>query len=50
MRDGFAGNQQGLVLVEAAAKGIFNRIGILNTWAIHENWFDGAVPQIVKII
>lgn len=50
VRDGFAGNQQGLVLVEAAAERIFNRIGIFGTWAMNENWFDGAVPQIVKII
>lgn len=50
VRDGFFGNQQGLVLVEAAAEGLFNRIGMFGTMALNENWFDGALPQIVKII
>lgn len=50
LRDGFVGNQQGLVLVEAAAERTFNRIGMFGTWALNESWFDGAEPQIAKII
>ncbi len=49
VRDGFVGNQQGLVLVEDAAEGGFNRIGMFGTWALNENWFDAAAPQIVRI-
>ena len=49
VRADFVGNQQGLVLVEDTAGGIFNRIGMFGTWALNENWFDAVVPQIVKI-
>ena len=49
VREGFIGNQQGLVLVNAAAEGTFNRIGIFGTDALGENWFADAVPQIVRI-
>ena len=49
IQEGFIGNQQGLVLVNAAAEGTFNRIGMFGTNALRENWFADAVPQIVRI-
>lgn len=48
-RDGYVGNQYGLVLVEDAPDGMFNRIGMFGTWLLDKNWFDATVPQIVKI-
>ena len=47
--DGYVGNQQGLVLVEDASGGMFNRIGMFGTLGTNKNWFDATVPQIVKI-
>ena len=49
VRKGFAGNQQGLVLVDGAAEGTFTRIGMFGTNALDENWFEDAAPQIVRI-
>ncbi len=50
VRKSFVGNQQGLVLVEAATAETFNRIGQFGTWGLNENCFENAVPQILKII
>ena len=49
VRKGFIGNQQGLVLVEAADEETFNRIGMFGTTAIDESWFENTVPQVVRI-
>ena len=50
VREGYVGNQQGLVLVNAAAEGTFNRIGMFGTNALDENWFEDVLPQIVTVI
>lgn len=49
VRKGFVGNQQGLAIVEATVEETFNRIGTFGTWALDKNWFEDAMPQIVKI-
>ncbi|KAM0799175.1 heterokaryon incompatibility protein-domain-containing protein [Usnea florida] len=49
VREGHVGNQQGLVLINAAAEGTFNRIGMFGTHALGENWFEDVVPQTVRI-
>ena len=50
VREGFIGNQQGLVLVEAAAEETFHRIGMFGTWSLYDNWFEKTEPQVIKII
>ena len=49
VREEYVGNQEGLVLLNAAAEGSFNRIGIFGTHALVENWFEDAVHQIARI-
>lgn len=50
IRDGFEGNQQGLVLVGADAEETFQRIGMFGTELINASWFQGVSPRIVRII
>ena len=50
VRKGFVGNQQGLRFVGAAAEDTFCRIGMFGTSAIGKNWFEVAVPRLVRII